>query len=156
MPLTRRPLGLRLIIAYKLLKAPVLLAVALLLTVAPARASDVVERAAATLSEGGTLLSQVGAWITEHLSARTVTGAAVLAWLDGLATILEAVLLLLGKAWGEWVVVAGLSTLLPLEIITWVRRPNVLKFTILTLNAVIVLYLARRRLRHQPAPSDAA
>ncbi len=141
----RRPLGLRLIIAYKLLKVPAMVGLALALTLAPVRVHSLVADFAEELAGGGALVRRIGEWIHGHVLPALVA-AKWIAWLDALATLVEVVLLLMGKAWGEWIVVAGLGALIPAEL--WsMRKPSVIKLMVLAGNAVIVAYLARRRLR---------
>jgi len=144
---TPRTLGLKLIIAYKLAKVPVMLALAIWLTVAPRSAYHVAEQIADELSEASSLWARLGEWIELHLSTRLFRWGAVLAWLDALSTGLEAILLLIGKAWGEWLVVVGVSVLLVPEVLSLQRKPGWLKVCILLVNAAVVVYLAARRLR---------
>jgi uncharacterized membrane protein (DUF2068 family) len=155
----KRPPGLKAIIAYKFAKAPVMLALGLVLVLAPDRALRVAHRIAAELYESGSLGWRVAQVLEAHLTPRTEHRAAVVAGLDGLSTLAEGLLLLSGKAWGEWIVVAGLGALLPIEAIALARRPRVGRAVVLLLNAAIVAYLAWRRLKHeQPrvATPDAA
>lgn len=71
----------------------------------------------------------------------------MLAWLDGFSTALEGVLLLSGKSWGEWLVIVGLASLLCAEVFALIHQPSIVKALILGVNALIVLYLVRRRIR---------
>jgi uncharacterized membrane protein (DUF2068 family) len=80
----------------------------------------------------------------------------VLAWLDGTVTLLEGILLLWGKAWGEWLVVGGLALLLPVEALGMIRRPSVVRAVVLAVNALVVAYLARRRMKRVPTGPDLA
>jgi uncharacterized membrane protein (DUF2068 family) len=144
---TPRPLGLKLIIAYKLAKAPVTLALAIWLTFAPRSAYALAEQIADQLSTASSIWARLGHWIEEHLSTRIFRWAAVLAWLEAITTILEAILLLMGKAWGEWLVIVGLTALLVPEVLSLDRNATWMKFGVLLVNAVVVVYLASRRLR---------
>ena len=141
-----RPLGLRIIIGYKLSKAPLMLALALWLTVAPRSAiyvADVIVR----ISERGVTLSRLGSWIQEHLTRALAMDAAIIALVDGAWTAAEGFLLLQGRAWGEWVVVAGLAALVPVEAVSLGRNPSLFKLVIIAVNSAIVAYLVFRRLR---------
>jgi uncharacterized membrane protein len=140
-----RPFTLKLIIGYKFTKAPLVLLLALLLTLNPRGAEQMARALAQELSEGGALLAKFGAWLGLHASRHDVHRAAFLAWGDGLLTLLEGVLLLRGHAWGEWIVVAALAALIPFEVISLERHPGPLKLIVLTLNLAIVIYLAARR-----------
>jgi hypothetical protein len=143
-----RPAGLKLIVAYKFAKAPVMLALAVALTFAPARAIGMAHRISSELSESGTLGWRVSRWLEPHLNLHVEHRAAVLAWLDGASTLAEGFLLLSGSAWGEWIVVAGLALLLPFEAFGLIRRPRVGRAVVLVLNAAVVAYLVWLRLRH--------
>ena len=142
-----RPLGLRLIIAYKVLKALLELGLAVTLTLVPAKADVLSEHLAQELSDGGAFLRRIGEWLQSLGAGAIVADARALAWLDGLSTALEAVLLYRGKAWGEWLVIAGLAVLIPAEVLSLERRPSQVKVAVLVINAAIVAYLLVLRLR---------
>ena len=140
-----RPFALRLIIGYKFVKAPLVLLLAVWLTASPRGAEHVASELVRELSEGGALFARLGSWLGLHLSRNGLRHATLLAWGDGLVTLLEGVLLLRGHAWGEWIVVAALAALIPLELISLERHPGPLKLVVLMLNVAIVVYLASRR-----------
>lgn len=142
-----RPLGVRIIIAYKLVKAPLVLLVALALTTDPEGALHAAERVTHDLSESGALLGGLAHYLDTHLTERAVGHAAMLAWLDGLVTAAEGFLLWHGDAWGEWLVVATLGALVPLEAFSLERHPSLPKLVLLGVNVAIVAYLVRMRLR---------
>ncbi len=144
---TPRTLGLKLIIAYKLAKAPVMLVLAIWLTVAPREAYHVAVQIVHELSEASALWVRLGHWIEEHLSTRLFRWGAVLAWLDFASTSVEAILLMMGKAWGEWLVTIGLAALLVPELFSLEHRPSWARFFVLLINATVVVYLAARRIR---------
>ena len=137
--------GLKLIIAYKVAKVPVMFALSLWLTLAPSEAYHTVEHVAYELSSAGHIFARLGEWIASHLSLGTLRGAAFLAWFDTLFTAAEAVLLILRKPWGEWLVAIGLGALLPLEIVSLGHRFGIGKLVVLAINAVVVCYLVWRR-----------
>ena len=145
-----RPFGLRLIIAYKFVKAPLMLSVAAALTFAPVPADHFLRHVAAQLSEWGAVGWRFANWIEPRLTTGVEHRAAALAWLDGTATLVEGILLLSGKVWGEWLVVAGLAVLLPFEVLAMVHRPTVVRAVILVVNALVVVYLVRDRLKARP------
>ena len=145
--MTQRSPGLELIIAYKLSKGPLMLALALWLTLRPTGAYHAAHALAVQLADASAFWSRIGKWLLERLSSRALHAGTALAWLDGLGTIAEGVLLLSGKVWGEWIVVAGLSALLPFEVISLERHPTLLKLFVLAINAAIVAYLVWRRRR---------
>jgi hypothetical protein len=152
-PHTPATTGLKLIIAYKALKAPVMIGLAVWLTVVPSHAFDILAEVAEELSFGNRFFSPLGDWIGDHLSSRALRGATAIAWLDGLFTAAEAVLLILRKPWSEWMVAIGLGALLPFELISLVRKPSVGKLVVLLINAVVVAYLVRRRINQRRLPS---
>ena len=146
----RRPLGLRLIIIYKLIKAPLMLGLAVALTVAPVRALAVASWFAQAVAEHLAFWRSLGRWLGLHLTPTVLRGARLIAWLDAGVTIIEAVLLLLGKAWGEWMVVGGLAVLLPFEARALVLHRRVGRLVVLLVNLAVVGYLVRRQvLRHR-------
>lgn len=144
-----RPWGLRLVITYKFVKAPVVLGIAAALTFAPASAFALLRHATAELSEWGALAFRLAVWLRLHATPDIESKAAALAWLDGVSTAIEGLLLWSGKAWGEWLVVAGLGVLIPFEIAAIVRHPSLGRLAVLGTNAVIVAYLAWRRVQAQ-------
>lgn len=140
-----RPVGMRLIIAYKVVKAPVMLGIALWLTLAPARALGLAVVLVGTMHEHGGLWFRVARWIAPHLTHHVLAAARMLAWLDGAFTCAEAALLWRGKPWGEWLVVSGLALLLPFEAQALAVHHRLDRAVVLALNVLIVGYLARRR-----------
>ncbi len=152
----RQRVGFRLIIGYKFCKAVFMLGVALWLTVAPGSAFRILEWLSRELAEGGAAFVRASHWIRAHLSSGFVLRGALLAWLDSASSALEGFLLLSGKSWAEWVVIAGLACLLPFEIKAVLHRPDPARFLVLVANVAIVAYLARIRLRKTRAPGHAA
>ena len=143
----KRAPALKAIIAYKLAKAPVMLALAIWLTLAPNQVYRVALEIGEQLSEMSAIWARLAPWIQEHLTVRFLRWGAIVAWFDAISTALEAVLLLLGKAWGEWLVAIGLSLLLAPELLSLQRRPSWLKLIVLASNGGIVAYLCWRRVR---------
>lgn len=142
-----RTFGLKLIIAYKLVKAPLVLALALWLTLDPRAAFSLGQQVAAVLVTERSFLVRIGRWIHAHLTERSVEHSVLVIWLDGLTTASEAVLLLLGKPWAEWIVTVELALLLPFEVAFLVRKPSAARAAVLVINAAVVAYLLRRRRR---------
>jgi hypothetical protein len=140
-----------LIIAYKLVKAPVMLALAVWLTFGRSGLTTFVVHLAAELAEGGWLFHRMGVWLGLNFTGGVIRGATVAAWFDTFSTALEAVLLLMGKPWGEWLVVVGTGFLIPLEVYWLGRHPTWGRFLLLCLNAVFFAYLLWRRVRARPA-----
>jgi hypothetical protein len=139
-----RPLGMRLIIGYKVAKVPLLLALAIWLALDRASAMRFGVALAVELTERGALWSRVGRWLQSVLSISLITRVAVLAILDAIISAVEAMLLWREKSWGEWLVVAGLAMLLPWEVHSLAVRPSAGKALALLANAAVVFYLARQ------------
>jgi hypothetical protein len=150
----RRPRGLQLIIAYKVVKAPLALLLAGYLALNPGGAVHATLALAHELSEGGALLGKLAGWLERHVTLHAVNRGALLAALDGVVTALEAILLWRGHAFGEWVVVLGLAALVPFEALSLERHPGPLRVLVLVVNVAIVLYLARLRWRALHAPGS--
>ncbi|QSQ22954.1 DUF2127 domain-containing protein [Pyxidicoccus parkwayensis] len=153
-----KPLGLRLIIAYKVAKAVLVLGLAVLLTLAPRTADTFTEHLIQSFSERGSLLRRIGERLRAHGVEALVTDARTVAWADGFSTSIEAALLLTGSAWGEWIVIAELAVLVPAELVSLERRPSLMKGVIIAVNVAIVAYLVRLRLRarrHETRPRGA-
>lgn len=143
----RQRVGLKLIVTYKFVKAALMLAVALWLSIAPGAAYRSLEQLAHQLADGGAAFARAGHWISDHLSSGVVVRGALLAWLDSASSALEGFLLMSGKSWAHWLVIVGLACLLPFEILSIGHRPDIGKFVVLAANVLIVAYLARVQLQ---------
>lgn len=145
----QRQLGVRLIIVYKFAKAPLMFGLAVWLTAAPGEAQRSLDWLAREIAEAGAIWARAGAWTEGHLTSGVMTGGAVLAWLDGVASAIEGMLLLSGRPWAEWIVIFELACLLPVELLAVESQPDMGRFIVLAVNAAIVFYLARRRVRRR-------
>lgn len=143
--------GLGWIIAYKLTLAPVTLGLAVWLTLSPSNAFVSLARLAHQLAEGGPVWARLAHWASAQLSVHFLSEAAIFAWLGGLSTAVEGLLLLRGGVWAEWVVAIGLALLVPLELFALIRHPAPGKAILLAGNVIIVIYLVRGRLSPQKA-----
>lgn len=143
----RTTAGIRIITIYKLAKAPIVICLALWLSVAPSSAFSAGEDIAREISEGGATLARVAHWLERHLTAKFAVDAALIAWVDGVTTAIEGLLLLQGSAWAEWVVVVALGILVPFEAVSLEQHPGAVRLGVLVVNALIVAYLALDRLR---------
>ncbi|HVW68730.1 MAG TPA: DUF2127 domain-containing protein [Steroidobacteraceae bacterium] len=138
----RQRVGFKLIIAYKLCKAALMLGVALWLTLAPDAAYRAALLLVRELTEGGAAFASAGRWISDHLTGHLLVRGAELAWLDSVTSAIEGVLLLSGRLWAEWIVIVGLACLLPFEVHSILHTPRLGKLVILSANGLIVAYLA--------------
>lgn len=146
---TLRPSGIGLIIGYKFIKAAIVLSLAIWLTCVPGLAYRIAVHAVRELSECGAGCFRLAHWLHMHLTGRVVLIATVLAWLDAVSSAVEGVLLLNGKPWGRWIVVAGSALLLPIEAWSLWHRPHAGTLLILVANSLIVAYLVRVQVARQ-------
>lgn len=143
----KRPAGLRLIIAYKVVKAPLMLALGVALLIDGHQTLHFAQRLAFELSEGGRLLGRVAHFIRAHANLSVARKAAVACLFDGVTTAFEGFCLIIGKPWGEWVVIAGLACLIPFEIASLAMHHTWGRLVVLVINVAVVAYLIHRRLQ---------
>jgi uncharacterized membrane protein (DUF2068 family) len=137
---------LSLIGAFKLLKAVLILVVALgVFRLAHDDAADVLERWALELHidpDGehlGPLVQKI--LLLDERRLRTLSaGMAAYATLF----VVEGVGLMMKKRWAEWLTVIATASLVPLEVYEIVRHPRPLRVAVLVVNLAIVWYLAAR------------
>lgn len=149
----QRERGLVLIIAYKLAKGGLFLALALTIVVLMhAGIGDDV------LAWSERLRHHSGAWSVElaNLLVRAATRrglwTVVVALLaDGTLTLVEGWALWRNHWWGPWLVVVATASLMPFELASILRAPHLSRLVVLALNALIVWYLARKALRDHRA-----
>jgi len=58
---------------------------------------------------------------------------------------MEGIGLYLRRSWARWFTIGATSSLIPLEVYEIVREPRLLRVLVLLLNAVVVVYLWRRK-----------
>jgi len=143
---------LRLIGVFKLLKALLILAVALgVMRLAHGDAADVLERVTTELHidpEGrhvGRIVQKILSLDERHLRAFSA-GMIVYACVF----VVEGVGLILKKVWAEWFTVSVTASFVPLEVYEIARRPGAIRIGALAVNLAIVGYLVAR-LRRRPA-----
>ncbi len=146
-PFSQRPLGLRIIIGYKVIKAAIVVTVAAYLTLSSAVAYHEARHLVTLLAEHGGLLHRLALWLDAHVTESALGTVRLLAWLDFATTAVEAGLLLSGKRWGEWLVIGSLALLVPFEAHALWRFRHLGHALVLIANTAIVVYLARRRYR---------
>ncbi|MEB2286099.1 MAG: hypothetical protein B6D46_14405 [Polyangiaceae bacterium UTPRO1] len=148
--------GLRLVIAYKFVKAGAELVLATLL---PFVARSALRDLAALLGR-----HVAGAWslrtselLTHADTPRAVALTALALALDGVLTLAEGWALHCRFAWAPWVVVISTGSLLPFEGFELARAPHPLRLLVFVVNLAIVWYLAAgRRARHSARPMPLA
>lgn len=146
--------GLRLIVAYKLVKAALEMLLGALLLSSLARKIVAVTGAAnirhhATEAWSLTFAERLLHSPTTH-SLHVIALAAIL---DGAVSLVEGWALHRRYSWSGWLVVATTSCLLPFEFIALVRHPTAGHLVLLVLNALIVIYLIWRRDTMMPNPA---
>jgi hypothetical protein len=141
-----RARGLRWIIAYKVIKAIGVLALAALLLSRPKETLRWAEELTSDLVSSRWLLHRLGLWLAAHSGATLLRDARWLAILDGGTTAIEAGLLISGRSWGEWVVAFSVASLLPFEAVSLWQHFHWGKVVVLLINGVVAAYLFRRRI----------
>ena len=66
---------------------------------------------------------------------------------DGSFSLIEGWALWTGQVWGKWLVVVSTGALLPFEVAAFVKHPHAVRAALFVLNLVIVVYLANKALR---------
>jgi uncharacterized membrane protein (DUF2068 family) len=149
----RRDPALVLIIGYKLVKAGVwlVLAVVILVLMQMGLADHL-------LGLAEHLRHHAHAWslffarlVVSAASQRGLWTIVVALIADGCVSLVEGWALLHGRWWGPWLVVVATGTLLPFEVVAFVRHPHAVRAAIFAVNAAIVLYLARKAIRERRA-----
>jgi uncharacterized membrane protein (DUF2068 family) len=158
----RRERGLVLIIAYKFVKGGLwLIFAAIILVMMHLGLEGRLEGLAYHLRHHAHAWSLALANLVVRAASRRGLWIIVVALLtDGTMTLIEGWALLHGRWWGPWLVVVATGSLLPFEVVTLLHHPHPVRFAVLTLNLVIVWYLAakalrerRERLPEQPRPT---
>jgi uncharacterized membrane protein (DUF2068 family) len=152
-PAKKRELAIRLIIFEKGIKAALVLVVACVFGFMLLTGTSVHLHGIAThLREHVTAAWAVYAAdaivsATDRRKLAVITSAM---FLDAITTSLEWYALLRGKRWGEWLVVAAMSALIPFEVVSFAREQHAGRLVVLLGNVAIVAYLARHASRRQP------
>jgi uncharacterized membrane protein (DUF2068 family) len=141
--------GLTLIIAYKLVKGGLWLALdPVLIGLGRIGLADRLVGFAEHLGH------HAGAWSLE-LAHLVVRAGSLGGWWtivialagDGTLSVVEGWALLRGRWWAPWLVVLSTGSLLPFELAALARRRNPVRAAVLAANLAIVVYLARKALR---------
>ncbi|HXU60524.1 MAG TPA: DUF2127 domain-containing protein [Polyangia bacterium] len=151
--------GVRLILIYKLIKAVLQVAAAVVLFYGArhgltAKLTHFAEQLRHhAVYAGSNLLARAILKFTHARHGLVWTGYAALA--DAVLSGVEAYALWRGYTWGEWLVVGTTASLIPFEIWALSRHLRVGRVVLLVLNLVIVWYLVNRaRHRHVKGTSD--
>jgi uncharacterized membrane protein (DUF2068 family) len=143
-----RPTGVRLIIAYKWLKALLQLGIAVMLFLGASRglADQLASLATGLRAHAVHAWSATAADALLRFVARphdlVLVAAALTA--DAVVSVTEGWVLFRGYSWGPWVVVSATSSIIPFEIVALARHFNPTRFGLFAINVAIVVYLVRR------------
>jgi uncharacterized membrane protein (DUF2068 family) len=144
-----QPFGVRLVVAYKVVKAVAeLLLGVLLLMLGGNDAADDLRRVLHHVSLHATEAWSI-ALVAHALSGITARRVEIMAWastVDGALSAFEGWALGRGYAWSQWFIVGATSCALPFEIAALVRRVRVGRFVLLFVNIAVVVYLVWRRM----------
>ena len=97
-------------------------------------------------------------WVLRHVALIHESQLRLLAWAAFFYALLfgiEGVGLLMEKAWAEYLVIVEIVALIPIEIYGIVHKPDLLRWTLLAINLLILIYLVRLRLTAHRATRDA-
>lgn len=149
----QRERGVLLIIAYKFGKAALWLVLAAVIAVMTGMGLG-----ADLLGLADHLRHHAGAWsleladlVTRAATRRGLWTVVVALVADALMSMLEGWALWHGHWWGPWLVVVSTGSLLPFEVVAFLRRPHLVRASLFVLNVMIVAYLARKALRERAA-----
>lgn len=153
----RRDLGIRLIVAYKAVKAigQLALAAGLVALAASGRLETVRSLAEVLRAEVASRWSLMVGRALLALTSRHGLHLVELGLLvDGTFTAVEGWALWRGFRWAPWLVVLATATPLPLEVVEILRKHSAPRIAALLVNVAVVWYLARRIARtRRPAPA---
>jgi uncharacterized membrane protein (DUF2068 family) len=149
----QRERGVVLIIAYKLGKAVLWLVLAAVIAVMTGMGLG-----ADLLGLADHLRHHAGAWsleladvVTRAATRRGLWTVVVALVADALMSVLEGWALWHGHWWGPWLVVVSTGSLLPFEVVAFLRHPHAVRAAVFLVNLAIVAYLARKALRERAA-----
>jgi uncharacterized membrane protein (DUF2068 family) len=154
--------GLRLVIAYKAVKAVAEAAgaVAVVVLAASGRLDAVRDVASAWQEHVGHHLAIVtGRALAALLSEGGLRWVEIGLALDALVSGFEGFALWRGYRWAAWIVAGATAIPLPFELVHMLRRPRPSRIALLAVNAAVVAYLARliarreRRARRTASPA---
>lgn len=147
----KRERGLVLIIAYKLIKGILWLVLAIVLLVMTRMGlSERLGGVAEHLQHHSQAWAiELGELITRASTPRGIATLIVALLADGTLTLVEGWALIHGHWWGPWLVVVATGSLLPFEVVAFVRHPHVGRAIVFVVNVAIVVYLARKAMRER-------
>lgn len=143
--------GLVLIIAYKLAKGGLWLvfATVLVTTMRMGLGDRMLGLAAHLRHHSGAWSIELAELVVRAATRRGLWIITVALTLDGLLSLVEGWALVRGHWWGPWLVVAATGSLLPFEVLAFVRQPHAVRGAVFIANVAIVAYLAGKALRER-------
>jgi uncharacterized membrane protein (DUF2068 family) len=87
---------------------------------------------------------QVAEWIFLEATREHLFIVTIAITLDGILSGIEAWALVMGHAWGEWLVIVSTAALLPFEFLALIDQFRAGRLLVLVVNIVVVWYLVRR------------
>jgi uncharacterized membrane protein (DUF2068 family) len=153
-----RERGVVLIIAYKIGKAAIWFVLAAVIAVMTGMGlgSDLLGLAAHLRHHAGAWSLELADLVTRAATRRSLWTIVVALVADGLMSVLEGWALWHGHWWGPWLVVVATGSLLPFEVVSFLRRPHAVRAAVFVVNVTIVAYLARQALRERRARARAS
>jgi uncharacterized membrane protein (DUF2068 family) len=144
----RRDRGLAFIIGYKLVKGALwLVFAAVILVLMHMGLEDDLLGLAEHLRHHAHVWSLAFARLVVSAASRRGLYTIVVALLaDGCVSLFEGWALHHGRWWGPWIVVVATASLLPFEVVAFVRHLHVARGAVLVVNVAIVVYLVRTAL----------
>jgi uncharacterized membrane protein (DUF2068 family) len=145
----QRERGLVLIIAYKLGKAGLwfVFAAALVVAVRMGFGHRMLGFADELRHHSGAWSLKLAELVVTASSKRGLQTITVALVADGILSLIEGWALLRGHWWGPWLVVVATGSLLPFEVVAFVRHAHPVRGAILLANVAIVVYLVRKAMR---------
>jgi uncharacterized membrane protein (DUF2068 family) len=145
----RRERGVVAIIAYKVVKAAVWVVLAITLVVmAHLGLGDRLQTFADRLQHHqGAWSLELARWVMKASTLHGLWTVALALVADAAASLVEAWALWHAHWWGPWVVVLSTGSLLPFEVVAFVRHGHLVRLAVLLVNLLIVIYLANKALR---------
>jgi uncharacterized membrane protein (DUF2068 family) len=140
--------GIRLIVAYKLVRGAVALILAAVFAVAALRDGGTWLRDVASALRGhftGMWAMHLADFLVRASSPRSLGIVAAALSADGSFTLFEAWSLRRGFSWAPWLVIVATSALLPFEAYALSRGIRAGRLAFFAANVAVVVYLVRRR-----------
>jgi len=150
---SRDEVGVKLIVAYKFVKAVLEVVFGAALLFFAGKATHELRHIALQIKEHATAAWSVALAekVARAATERHLVVAALASLLDGVFSSIEGWALHRRYRWSGWLVIGATSCLLPFEALALIRRLTAGRVALLAVNASIVAYLARREAKGRAA-----